>query len=86
MSAKIQSEIRTVGELRSFLITMMLGVKNGHIDVDKASRITKMAAQIHESFYSEAKVGRIRAEAGETIPKLGGMLIGDTSRSDANGA
>lgn len=68
--------IRTTGELRDFLATMMVGVKNGDLDLDKASRITKLAGQINESFYAEVKVAKVRAEAGEAMQALGCMPVG----------
>lgn len=68
--------IRTTGELRDFLATMMIGVKNGDLDLDKASRITKMAGQVNESFYAEIKVAKVRAEAGQEMPSLGDMPLG----------
>lgn len=55
---------------------MMLGVKNGDLELDKASRITKLAGQINESFYAEIKVAKIRADAGEVIADLGAMQVG----------
>lgn len=73
----MKSKIRTTGELREFLAMMMVGVKNGDLDLDKASRITKMAGQINESFYAEIKVAKIRLEAGEEMRKLGEMEIND---------
>lgn len=69
--------IRTTGELRDFLATMMVDVKNGDIDLDKASRITKLAGQINESFYAEVKVAKVRAEAGSIMPALGAMQVGN---------
>ena len=68
--------MKTTGELRDFLATMMVGVKNGDLDIEKARNITKLAGQINESFYAEVKVAKVRAEAGEVIPKLGMMDIG----------
>lgn len=68
--------IKTTGELRDFLATMMVGVKNGDLDLDKASRITKLAGQINESFYAEVKVAKVRAEAGEAMQALGSMPVG----------
>ena len=55
---------------------MMQEVKNGDIDIDKASRITKLAGQINESFYSEIKVAKIRIESGEAMIDLGDMSVG----------
>ena len=68
--------IRTTGQLRDFLATMMVGVKNGDLDLDKARNITKLAGQINESFYAEVKVAKVRAEAGQIMPALGAMQVG----------
>jgi hypothetical protein len=54
----------------------MIQVQNGNIDLDKASRITKLAGQINESFYAEIKVAKIRAEAGAVMSDLGAMPVG----------
>ena len=67
--------IRTAGQLREFLVNMMIGVKDGMLDNDKASRITKMAAQINESFYSEIKIARIQREAGLIAADFGQLPI-----------
>lgn len=68
--------IKTTGELRDFLSDMLLGIKNGDLDPEKARNITKMAGQINESFYAEIKVAKTRAEAGEKLSDLGEMPIG----------
>lgn len=72
----MSATIKTTGQLREFLVNMMLGVKNGQLDLDKASRVTKLAAQINESMYAEIKTARIRSEAGEAMPKIGDMPVG----------
>jgi|688.fasta_scaffold736264_2 hypothetical protein len=72
-------KIKTTGQLREFLATMMVGVKTGDLDLDKASRITKMAGQINESFYAEVKVAKVRAEAGEEMVKLGAMPVNEAT-------
>jgi hypothetical protein len=76
MAAKLQ----TTGQLREFLVDMAIGVKNGVLDLDKASRITKLAQQINESFYSEIKIARIQREAGIAAADLGELKIGGKSR------
>lgn len=58
------------------MANMMLGVKNGDLELDKASRITKLAGQINESFYAEIKVAKIRADAGVVMTDLGAMPVG----------
>lgn len=77
----MSGKIKTTGQMREFLASMMLGVKNGDLDLDKASRITKLAGQINESFYAEVKVAKVRCEAGENMPKLGEMKIGITDET-----
>jgi hypothetical protein len=72
----VSGKIKTTGELRDFLANMMIGVKNGDLDLDKASRITKLAGQINESFYAEIKVAKTRAEAGAVMVDFGAMSIG----------
>lgn len=81
----MSGRIKTTGQLRTFLADMMLGVKNGDLDLDKASRITKMAGQINESFYAEIKVAKVRTEAGQQMPTLGNMAIGDEPGEAAKG-
>lgn len=70
------AKLKTTGQLREFLVDMAIGVKNGVLDLDKASRITKLAAQINESFYSEIKIARIQREAGMAAADLGELKIG----------
>lgn len=73
---KWNRKIATTGQLRDFLAKTMIAVQSGNIDLEKASRITKLAGQVNESFYAEAKIARIRAEAGEQMPALGSLRIG----------
>lgn len=76
------SKIRTTGELRDFLVTMMVGVKNGQLEVDKASRITKLAAQITENMYAEIKVAKVKGEAGTMQHKFGELPVGTQHGAD----
>jgi hypothetical protein len=69
------NSIKTTGQLREFLTNMIVGVKDGHIDSDKARNITKMAAQINESFYSEIKIAKIQIEIGVQAANLGELAI-----------
>lgn len=78
MSAKNQeSEIKSTGELRQFLVDMMINVKAGILAIDRAAIITKMAGQVNESFYSEIKVARVQKEAGIKAAALGALVIGE---------
>ena len=69
-------EIKTTGDLRNFLAETMTAVRDGAIDIDRAARITNLAGQINESFYSEIKVAKVRAEAGESLVGLGALRVG----------
>lgn len=67
--------IKTTGELREFLVNMMVGVKDGDVKPDEARNITKMAAQINESFYSEIKIAKVQIETGAFPCELGMLPI-----------
>lgn len=69
------NSIKTTGQLREFLANMLIGVKDGDIKNEAARNITKMAAQINESFYSEIKIARVRREAGVQVAELGTLPI-----------
>lgn len=69
------SKIQTTGELREFLAMMLLGIKNGDVSHDEARSITKMAAQINESFYSEVKIAKAAIEAGKVAEEMGRLPI-----------
>jgi hypothetical protein len=71
--------IKTTGDLREFLAMTIEDVASGDIDLDKATHITKLAAQVNESFYSEIKVARIRNEMGDKILPLGDMTLGSSA-------
>lgn len=79
-------KITTTGSLRDFLAQTLLDVKNGDIELDKASRITKIAAQINENLYVEVKVAKIRLEMGDDITELGALPIGEQERKIAKAA
>jgi len=67
--------IKTTGQLREFLTEIMLGVHDGSVDTERARNITKTAAQINESFYSEIKIAKTRFEAGKEASDLGLLPI-----------
>ncbi len=72
----IDNRIKTTGELRDFLCTMIVGVKDGVVGIDKASSITKLAGQINESLYAEIKTARLAVDLGQETAKLGALTIG----------
>ena len=73
------SKINTTGKVRSFLADTLENIQNGAIEVEKAHAIVKMANQIHQSLQAEAKIMKIRADAGQAVGKLGHMEVGEST-------
>ena len=71
--------ILTTGNLRDFLAQTLIDVKEGSLELDKASRITKLAAQINENLYAEVKVAKIRLQMGDASTALGALPIGQNN-------
>jgi hypothetical protein len=69
------AKINTAGDLREFLASAINSVANGTLDPDKARNITKLAAQINESFYSEIKIAKVQLELGRDCKPLGQLPI-----------
>lgn len=65
------SKITNTGQLREFLCGCINGVANGTFDAAKARDVTKLAAQVNESFYSEARVAKTQVELGREAAELG---------------
>ena len=68
--------ITTTGDLRTFLVNMMTGIRDGRIDTEKAGAIIKAAQQINESFYSEIKTRQVQRAFGSKAHELGQLPIG----------
>ena len=76
--SKVKLEVKTVGQLRQFLVGIMTGIENGTFDLEAAGKITKLAAQVNESFYSEIKVASLRKELNqEDFKEHGKLSIGE---------
>lgn len=71
------AQMKTTGQLRQFLADTLIAVKNGQMDADKARNITKIAAQINESIYSEIKTARVMDDLGRSVAEMGGLSIGE---------
>ena len=69
------SDIKTTGDLRSFLAKTLKDVADGTIEITKAAAITKLAGQINESFYTETKVAIVRQKSNEIVASLGKLPI-----------
>lgn len=71
----MNGKIKTAGELREYMVTMIQGVKNGDVKVDTANVMTKMVAQVNESMYAEIKIARVQRESGITPAPFGDLPI-----------
>lgn len=69
-------KIVTSGDLRSFLLDVMVGVRDGTVEVQKASVITKLAQQTTENMYAELKARKMALDAGQTADNVGGLVLG----------
>lgn len=69
------AKITTTGDLREFLCSMINGVANGTVDPEKARNITKLAAQVNESFYAEVKVMKTKVDMKEQVNKFGELQV-----------
>ncbi len=69
------SQIKTTGQLRQFLASSIVAVKSGEMDAETARGVTKLAAQINESFYSEVKIAKTAKELGKPAADLGNLSI-----------
>ena len=69
------AKVTSTGELRAFLCQSINSVANGTLDIAKASQITKLAAQVNESLYSEVKVARLQLELGKEAAEIGKLSV-----------
>lgn len=67
----MQKKIKTAGDLRAFLCDAIQKVEGGEMDVEVARNITKLAAQVNESIYAEAKIAKLKVEQGEKPDSFG---------------
>jgi hypothetical protein len=66
-------QLKTASDLRGFLAEVLVGIKSGEIDANKANAISKVAAQINQSMSTEVQTKIRLKELGE--PVVGDMLI-----------
>lgn len=77
-------QIRTAGELRGFLASIMVGVRDGKVECGQAAAISKIAAQINQSLAVEVNTALQLEKMGKDRPVAGSMLIGSlTDDADA---
>lgn len=70
------AKITTSGGLREFLCSAINSVGNGTMETDKARNITKLAAQVTENLYAEAKIAKLQVELGAEASKFGSLNLG----------
>ena len=75
----MSTRINTTGKVRAFLADTLAKIQDGDIEVEKAHAIVKMANQIHQSLQAEAKIMKIRADAGQAVGRLGHMEVGESA-------
>lgn len=73
------TKITTAGELRGFLAEVLLGIRNGSIDVDEANAIAKVSSQINQSLSVEVNTALQLQKMGKDHPAAGTMLIANGS-------
>jgi hypothetical protein len=73
----MSKSIKTTGDLRNYLASIMVSVGNGTCAPEKAREIVKVAGQINESFYSEVKVQRLKMDLKQESDSFGEMTIGN---------
>lgn len=69
------SKIKTTGDLREFLTDVMESAVTSKLTVERASTVIKAAAQVNESFYSEAKIKVIEKKLGNAVANIGQLPI-----------
>jgi len=74
------AKIKTTGDLREFLCSSINLVANGTMDPQKARDITKIAAQVNESFYAEVKVIKTKIDMGHEFDRLGSLSVADSDK------
>ena len=72
------STLRTAGELRGFLVDVLVGLKDGTIDTNKANAIAKVSAQINASLAVEVNT----ALQLDKIGMAAGSMVIDGSVTD----
>jgi len=68
--------IKTTGQLRTFLAKAMIDVRSGALDLERATRLVKLASQINENFYAEVNVAKLCFNANKPPAPLGETLLG----------
>ena len=63
------------GELRALLCESIVRVSEGKMSPDDARNIGKLAAQVTENLYAEAKIAALQVELGRTAAGFGELQL-----------
>ena len=67
--------IKSSAELRKFLVDACVDVRYGHLKVDKAQAVAKLAAQVNESLKLEIMAFQMLTSIGQGDQKIGALPL-----------
>lgn len=67
--------IKTAGDLRGFLAEVLVEIKSGTVDVEKANAISKVAAEINRSIATEVQTALQLQRMDRSGDEPGSLLI-----------
>jgi len=71
----MKNSIKTTRELREFMTSAMVDVRNGRLETDKANAINKLAGQVNASVYGELKAKIVLSNMGEETAAHGELEL-----------
>ena len=69
------NEIKTTGDLSKVLVEAISDVRCGHLDIPKASAMSKLARQVTETLYAELRAHKMFSDLGEQTQELNGLPL-----------
>lgn len=76
-------DIRTTGDMREFLGEILVGIREGKVDTDRANSIAKIAQQINTSLSTEVNAAIQLKQLGEGNLLAGSMLLTRSAPTEA---
>jgi len=77
----MKKRLNTTGDLRQVLCDAIASLRDGRMEIDKARALGKLASQVTESIYSEAKVMELQRQARVSVGPLGSLSVSDPTAS-----
>lgn len=75
VTKNVRSQVESTQDLRKLIANVMLGVRDGTVDVSHAAVIIKGGEVINDSLYSEIKAMSILTQMGKEAPELGQLPL-----------